>query len=269
MDSDTPHKLGDLLASREDEHGTVAVYQRGQQRFLTFGNAVEQSCLNLDRPYQLEHVYTQAMMLSLLLKQDAASALVLGLGGGSLVRALQHVHPKMRIDAVEYRQAVIDAAHDFFALRDTGKLQLHCADAEHFVRSDNRQHDLLMLDLYLAEGAHPAQVDSDFLALCKDRLGDNGILMVNHWCSEYRDSQAAQTALREAFGNAVLYLQVQGGNTIAFAFVGALPRINPKTLFAQAQALGNQLDIPLQTLARNFWRQNAQPLKIGRFSRAG
>jgi hypothetical protein len=39
-------------------------------------------------------------------------------------------------------------------------------------------------------------------------------------------------------------------------------------LFAQAQNLGNQLDIPLQALARNFWRQNAQPLKIGRFNQA-
>jgi len=260
-------QLGELIASREDQHGCVSVYQRGRQRFLTFGNAVEQSCLNLERPYQLEHVYTQAMMLALLFKPDAASALVLGLGGGSLVRALQHVRPSMCIDAVEYRQAVIDAAHEFFELRDNGRLQLHCADAETFVQSDRQQHDLLMLDLYLAAGAHPAQSDSAFLGYCKQRLGENGILMANHWCSEYRDSQAAQAALRETFDDAVLYLQVQGGNTIAFAFAGALPRINPKNLFAQAQALGNQLGIPLQALARNFWRQNAQPLKIGRFAR--
>jgi spermidine synthase len=259
-------RLGELIADYEDEQGSVCVYQRGHQRFLTFGNAVEQSCLNLDRPHQLEHVYTQAMMLSLLLKPDAASALILGLGGGSLVRALQHVRPNMRIDAVEYRQAVIEAAHQHFELRDNGRLKLHYAEAETFVQSNGQQRDLLMLDLYLAEGAHPAQVDIEFLGRCKQQLADDGILMANQWCSEYRDSQLAQAALREAFDDALLYLQVQGGNTIAFAFSGALPRINPKTFYAQAQALGNQLDIPLQALARNFWRQNAQPLKIGRFA---
>ncbi len=262
-----PTKLGDLIASSEDEHGKVSVFQRDRQRFLTFGNAVEQSCMNLDRPHQLEHVYTQAMMLSLLLKPDAASALVMGLGGGSLVRALHHVRPHMLIEAVEYRQAVIDTANAFFELKDNDRLKLHCADAETFVQSDHRPCDLLMLDLYLAEGVHPAQTDRDFLLQCKNRLGSNGILMANQWCSEYRDGEASRAALSKAFDNAVLYLQVQGGNTVAFAFVGALPRINPKTLFTQAQALGNQLDIPLQTLARHFWRQNAQPLKLGRFGR--
>jgi len=265
MTNDTG-RLGERIAELQDEHGVVSVFQRGQQRFLTFGNAVEQSCLNLDKPFQLEHVYTQAMMLSLLLKPDAASVLVLGLGGGSLVRALQHMRPNMRIDAVEYRQAVINAAHDYFELQDQGKLQLHCADAETFVQSPHKQHDLLMLDLYLAEGVHPAQVDAAFIQHCKRCLTPDGILMANHWCSEYRDSQKAREALSSAFGEAILYLQVQGGNTIAFAFAGKLPRINPKSFFAQAQALGNQLDIPLQNLARAFWRQNAQPLKIGRFA---
>lgn len=259
-------RLGERIAELQDEHGVVSVFQRGQQRFLTFGNAVEQSCLNLDKPFQLEHVYTQAMMLSLLLKSDAASALVLGLGGGSLVRALQHLRPCMRIDAVEYRQAVIDAAHDYFELRDHGRLQLHCADAETFMRPTRNQHDLLMLDLYLAEGVHPAQVNAEFIQDCKRSLTPDGILMANHWCSEYRDSQQAREALMSTFGDAILYLQVQGGNTIAFAFAGKLPRIQPKLFFAQAQALGNQLDIPLQNLARAFWRHNAQPLKIGRFA---
>ena len=268
MNSDTPNKLGELIANKEDEYGSVSVYERGHQRFMTFGNAVEQSCMNLERPHQLEHVYTQAMMLSLVLRQDAASALVLGLGGGSLVRALQHVRPRMRIEAVEYRRAVIDTAQELFGLSDNGRLQLHCADAQAFVRSDQRHYDLLMLDLYLAEGAHPAQIDSAFLERCKALLGSGGILMTNQWCSEYRDSQAAQAALRGAFGDRVLHLQVQGGNTVMFAFAGAPPRINPKTLFVPAQKLGNQLDIPLQALARNFWRQNAQPLKIGRFNQA-
>jgi spermidine synthase len=261
------HPPGELVHRHDDEIGPVCVFQRDRQRFLSFGNAVEQSCLDLLRPYRLEHAYTQAMMLSLLLYPAAARTLVLGLGGGSLVRALQHARPNMRIEAVEFRQAVIDVARDFFELRDNDRLRVHCMDAQDFVRSATQRQDLLMLDLYLAEGADPVQTQVDFLSRCRDLLSEQGILMANHWCSEYRDSQLAQAALREVFGDSLLYLQVQGGNTIAFAFAGELPRIDPKQLFAQAQALGSQLAIPLQGLARNFWRQNAQPLRIGRFAR--
>ena len=262
------HPLGELLHQYQDNHGPVSVFQRGRQRFLTFGNTVEQSVIDLDLPHRLEHVYTQAMMLGLVLRPDAPSALLLGLGGGSLLRALRQARARMRIDAVEYRQAVIDAARDYFELGNEPRVSLHCNDAGNFVNSVSGKYDLLMLDLYLAEGVHPLQTDSDFLQLCQQRLDANGILLANHWCSEFRDSRKAQEAMHEVFGEQVLYLHVQGGNTIAFGFAGRLPELNREAFFELAQQLGLSLHIPLQKLARNFWRQNAQPLKLGRYSRS-
>ena len=255
------HPLGELLQRYQDQHGPVTVYQRQQQRFLTFGNAVEQSVIDLARPHRLEHVYTQAMMLGVALSADAANTLLLGLGGGSLVRALRKITPHMRIDAVEQSAAVIQAARDWFELDEDSYLQLHCGDAEAFVQVDQAHYDLLMLDLYLAEGVHPAQTEIDFLQRCHDRLSDNGILLANHWCSEFRDSQRAHEAMRAVFDERALYLQVRGGNTIAFGFRGELPRLRPNDFFRQAQQLGLALNIPLQQLARNFWRQNTRLLR--------
>lgn len=261
------HPLGELVACTRDNEGAVAVYQKDGYRYLTFGNAVEQSCIDLAQPYRLEHVYTQAMMLGLALRPDAARSLLLGLGGGSLARALHQVRSRMHIDAVELRQAVIDVARDHFGLAHNRRLHLHCCDARDFVRDHSNRYDLLMLDLYLADGVHPAQTEREFLQLCRQRLDEQGILLANHWCSEFRDSQRAQAAMSEVFGERVLYLHVQGGNTIAFGFAGALPALRRDAFFELAQRLGLQLDIPLHKLARNFWRQNAEPLKIGRFRR--
>jgi hypothetical protein len=47
--------------------------------------------------------------------------------------------------------------------------------------------------------------------------------------------------------------------------LGKFPKWNKAAFFAEAEALAIQLGIPLQKLARNLWRQNAEPLKIGRF----
>ncbi|MGD2119876.1 MAG: class I SAM-dependent methyltransferase [Chromatiales bacterium] len=258
--------LGDLLYQTRDEIGPISVYQRKSRRFLTFGNGVEQSCCDLEHPARLEHVYTQAMMLALLLQPDTSSALLLGLGGGSLARALRAVRLQLQIHAVEYRQAVIDVARDFFALHDDRYLQLHCDDAQHYVNSDARQYDLLFADLYLADSVHQAQQDAGFLSACRQRLSDHGVLLMNSWSSEFRDSVKAQRALQQAFGEQVIFFHVQGGNVIAFAFNGSMPDLRRNDFFGQAQQLGLRLGIPLQKLARNFWRQNSEPLQLGRFS---
>ena len=79
---DSDHRFGKLIHSEEDDLGEIHVYERDGMRILTFGNPVEQSCMHLASPWQLEHEYTRGMMLGLLLNADSRSALVLGLGGG-------------------------------------------------------------------------------------------------------------------------------------------------------------------------------------------
>lgn len=259
------NKLGKCVYERNDNHGPVTVFEKHNKRYLTFGNAVEQSCLNLDKPYQLDHSYTQAMMLALLLKKDIRRALLLGLGGGSLVRALRHVRTNLEIHAVEYRSIVIDVAQEWFLLPDDKNIHLHCDDAVDFITQPEPEYDLMFTDLYLAAGVHDAQNDGGFLSNCQKHLSDSGILMANQWSDSYSDAQLAREALKAAFGNKLLSLHVEGGSIVTFAFNGPLPKLNPKQFYADAQALGVLLDIPLQQLARNFWRQNAQALKLGRY----
>jgi spermidine synthase len=262
------HPLGVLVARTEDDQGAVCVRQAGHHRFLTFDNAVEQSCFNTARPYRLEHAYTQAMMLGLLLVPASDSAVVLGLGGGSLVRALRHARPDMDIAAIESRRAVLDAARLWFGIDEHDPShQLVCQDAEEFLAERRGSFDLVFADLYHAEGASPLHNAPAFLDRCRAHLSAQGVLLLNHWCSEFRDSLLAREALQQVFGDSLLYLHVQGGNVIAFAFADQLPDLDRKRFIDDALALGRTLDIPLHRLARNFWRQNSEPLKLGRFGR--
>jgi spermidine synthase len=257
--------LGNLVHQHEDEEGPIAIYQNHNLRYLTFGNSTEQSCLMIDKPHRLEHAYTQAMMLGLLFKKDIRSALLLGLGGGSLARALRHFRQKLKIDAIEYRQSVIDIAKQYFDLPDDAGFNVCCDDASQYIKSTEKFYDLIFADLYLPDGMDEAQLKDSFLEQCQQQLVDNGILVINFWSNDFQQTLLRQQALKRIFDDRILNLQVHGGNTITFAFKNKLPAFNKKVLFADAQQLGLKLDIPLQRLARSFWMLNAAVLQTGRY----
>lgn len=259
--------LGDLVFVGADEHGRIHVYQDGRLRYLTFGNQVEQSCMDLAAPARPVHVYTQGMLLALLLVGRARRCAVLGLGGGGLVRALRAADAAIDVTGIEQRQAVIDVARQWFALTDGRHCRSECADALDFLQRPGPQFDLLFADLYLAEGMHPDQLADSFLAAALARLAPGGALVLNQWASQYRDNRIANARLEGIFSGQVLQLHVQGGNIIHYAWRDGLPDVQRKPLFERAQALGLRLDAPLQRLARNLWRQNAERLVSGRFCR--
>jgi len=257
--------LGSLIYRTVDQGGEIHVYQDRRFRYLTFGNAVEQSCMDLANPLRLEHVYTQAMMLGLLFSPEARRLALLGMGGGSLARALRAASRGARIQAVDHRAAVIEVARAYFCLPDDSGFRALCAEADDFLQSPQAVYDMIFSDLYLAEGVHPGQATTEFLQLCRERMSDAGVLVINQWASEFEANREASNALAEVFDEQTLYLQVQGGNIIAFAFCGPLPDLKRDSFFSMAQSLGLRLDIPLQRHARNLWRQNAEILGVGRF----
>lgn len=261
--------LGDEIHRTHDGHGVVLVYQQGDRLTLTFGNQVEQSALSLADPARLEYVYTQAMALALLLRRDIREALVLGLGGGALVRALREQVSSARIHGVEQRSGVIQVARSCFFLDDDPKIHLVVADAAEFVRNCESVMDLIFADLYGAEGMDGRQTGREFLENCLDLLRPDGVFVVNLWDSEYRKSIEMNRQLKATFEGRVLFNHVQGGNIIAYGFAGDLPRLERKRFFEQAQALGLAMRIPLQKLARSLWRQNAEVLQLGRYRHNG
>jgi spermidine synthase len=257
--------LGRLIYRTADDEGEIYVYQDRRFRYLTFGNAVEQSCMDLANPLRLEHIHTQAMMLGLLFSPEARRLALLGMGGGSLARALLAASRGAHIQAVDHRASVVEVARTYFDLPDDSRFSVSCEDAHDFLQSQREGYDLIFSDLYLAEGVHPGQASTAFVQLCRERLSDAGILVINQWASEFQANREASNALAELFDERTLHLHVHGGNIIAFAFCGPLPDLKRDGFFSMAQSLGLRLDIPLQRHARNLWRQNAEILGVGRF----
>ena len=186
------------LYDNSDEFGPLMVTDDGECRILSFAPNDEQSRCLKAAPHVLQFEYTQAMLLVLLFCQPRR-VLVLGVGGGSLVTALHHIIPGIRITAVELRQNVLDVAYRYFQMPRGKRLDMICANADQYLCQDHpHKQDIVFADLYHGTGVDEVQLRADFIARCAANLKEEGWLVLNCW-NEHREDEILRDALREHF----------------------------------------------------------------------
>ncbi|MBF0263818.1 MAG: hypothetical protein HQL46_00985 [Gammaproteobacteria bacterium] len=253
--------LDNCIDKSRDSLGDIYVYEQELQRILTFGNQIEQSRLNIQSPHQLQHNYTQAMLLSVLLVDKLDSSLILGLGGGALLRTLHFLFPSMDIHAVEYRQAVLNVAWDYFMLPKSSNTHYYCDDAISYLYKDEQQYDLIFSDLYLSDSVSAVQNDDTFYQQCKEHLSAQGILVINQWETDSFAFHLSYERLKSVFNNQVCSLVVKGGNNILYAFNNEITALYRKPFFNEAHKLGLKIDNPMQKHARAYWQENVKRVR--------
>lgn len=183
-----------------DDYGVVEVWRSPEGLILGLGNEVEQTRILPHSPQHLCFDYMRMMLLTLLWKPKPKRALILGLGGGAQARALLASFPKLALDAVELRPAVVEAAYQALNLRPDPRLSVHIMDAYAFVQeAQTSAYDIIMLDLYDAQGMAPIHADDDFLRHCARILAPRGALAANLWRYPLEDYLAASLAMERAF----------------------------------------------------------------------
>lgn len=212
---------GTIIHRTQDEFGIIDVVQEARTRSLYFGAPPQQSSMLLRDPVHLVFAYTRAMMACLLFNDKPRSALLIGLGGGSLAKFLLHHFPDCRVDAVESRASVADLAHRFFQLPHDPRLRVHIADGGEFVRdagTSKNDYDFLLVDAYDAAGMASSVNGMAFFDACRARLGRCGILSLNLWGGDRDGLEDTWQALQRSFDGTLLQLPVEAkGNVIALA----------------------------------------------------
>ena len=232
-----------------DALGPIRVFENGALRYLAFGEAAEQSCLNLTSPSTLVFEYTQAMLLSLLYRPSPKRVTILGLGAGSLVHALHAYDPATDIDVVELREKVVEVAREWFALASFSGLTLSIDDAAGYISHQHALSDLIFADIYNDEGMIESQLSSSFLAGCYKNLSDDGILVLNLWDEGAGSHPLAIQAIRDLFGrHHCMTCLIEDGNLIAYAFKSGVPESNVRRLQPLAKKLAKKMNIPVHKL---------------------
>ena len=170
------------------------------------------------------------------------SALILGLGGGSVARVLRALAPWVRIVGVEIDPAVVSAARAHLSL-DAAGVEVVIADALSALRGERRKFDLIVEDVFIGatrDVRKPAGFPEPVLALARRRLAPGGLLV----CNTIHEGLAVATALR-AHATDLLSIDVRGHwNRILVAG----PRLDAGTL-RRAAALEPALAASLPSLS--------------------
>lgn len=234
--------VGNKIADVRDIWGPVSVFDNDYERYLTFGSIFEQSCQKKSDPGFLMHEHTRAMVLPLVF-QDPERAVVLGLGGGSLVNCLYHRFPDVTLEAVERRQVVIDVAHQYFQVPNDPRLTIRCADAGDVMEEVNAgSADLLFCDLFNANGLDTVQCHPEFLSNCHAMLSGNGWAVFNFF-NDHAETLEAIKSLGEQFG-AVYTCRLFADNLIVLAAKTA-PELPRSLLVERAERLEKHLGFPI------------------------
>jgi spermidine synthase len=242
-----PPRGGDgLLLHVRSAYSNLKVVDIGPRRTLLFvrdnGEEVIESAIDLRAPDLLEIEYTRAMFVSYLFRPRQARCLIVGLGGGSMVRFLNRFFPETAVDAVEIDPVVVKLARDFFGVGAGPRTRIYTEDGFAFLGRAGEAYDAIYMDAFLkpsaetdAEGAPRRLKTEQFLRSLHRRLVPEGMLVVN--LNQQAETRSDIAAIRAAFPTAHVFPVPRTGNIIA---VGALAQRKPTD--AELRANGVELD---------------------------
>jgi SAM-dependent methyltransferase len=150
---------------------------------------MEHSAMDLAEPERLVFPYERMMLLALALAERRDSVLLLGLGGGAMLRHLEAYLPDAAVTAVERDAAVIALAREHFGVR----AKILRADAEDAVADMRGEFDAVLVDLYDANGG--ASVGDDFWDDCAAALRPGGCMGIN-WAGGWTGAEFDGTPLQ-------------------------------------------------------------------------
>jgi spermidine synthase len=150
----------------------------GAWRLLKFERN-HQSSMALDDPFETDIEYVNYLHLPLAVKPDAHSALVIGLGGGSLVKRMWRDYPALSIDAVEIDEQVVEIAREYFALPDDERIRIFIDDGREFLGYCAETYDLIIIDAFDDDHIPRPLLTEEFLRTCRDHLSADGAIAYN------------------------------------------------------------------------------------------
>ena len=258
------HIEGRVVHSCADDYGPIEVVDEATVRSLHFGSAARQSTMFHHDYAALALVYTRCMMTCLLFSAEPKSAMLLGLGGGSIPKFLRRHFPKVQLEVVEMRSMVVDLARQYFHLADHPRTDIRLKRAEQFLAEPgSTAYDLALIDIHDAEGMAKAVGEAGFFDACKKRLRGRGILVINLFSGD-RDGffNRVKQSMEETFDGQVLYLPVaRKRNCIALAFRHELSQGLVQSLPRRAADLGSRYGIEFPELLRDLNKANSGLLK--------
>jgi len=255
------------LHTERSLYRNIVVLEDDGIRCMKFGRTAggRQTCQALAEPDRMVFDYTRMMMAALYLNPSPQRILIIGLGGGTLPRALQKLFPAAKIDAVEIDPAVVRVAGKYFGFVPGARTEVFEEDGRVFAKRMGKQgirYDLVMLDAFDHEYIPEHMLTREFLLEIKALLTPNGVLAANTFAtSKLYDLESA--TYHSVFGQ---FYRLKSGNRVILTRQGGLPERgeldrNADALEAKLAPLGTGKDWLLPMISiESGWPRNTRLL---------
>ena len=142
---------------------------------------------------------------------------ILGNAAGTTARAYEEFFPATRIDGVEIDGELSEIGRRFFDMNNPN-LHLYHEDARPFLRRIDADYDVISVDAYRQPYIPFYLATEEFFELCRDRLADGGVLIVNAGHPEGQDDleKVLGATMAEVFPN-VMRDPIEDTNTLLVA----------------------------------------------------
>ena len=124
---------------------------------------------------------------------NCKNILILGLGGGSVIKTLHDDYNfKNNITALEIDPVIIDIAKDEFDLSENKNLQIICDDALSFMNQNNKLFDLIIIDLFIDTKVPKSFLNNPFWSDIIRGNSKNGSILFNASLQDDNDKKVSE-----------------------------------------------------------------------------
>jgi spermidine synthase len=217
------NSIPDKLFARlvDGSYGKPFMVEDREFRAMCFAlDGSTQSEMRLDNPHTLVSEYTRKMMGFLLFQRRPPEVLIIGLGGGSLVKYCHKHLPMTHITAIEIDNEVIALREHFHVPPDDSRLKIINDDgARHVMKmvDANQYADVMLVDAYDRRGVAEAVVEHAFLENSRRALSPRGVFVMNLAEDTYLRNRHIES-IRLVFGDPVIAIAMKDtANVVVFA----------------------------------------------------
>jgi spermidine synthase len=236
-----------LIARILDEsYDRPYVIEQQGVRSLYFTRALTQSEMRISAPYALQFAYSQRMMSFLMFAHQPRHILMLGLGGGSLLKFCRHHLPDAHLTSVEINADVLAFRDQFMVPPNDAHLRVLHGDGAAWLRDCTQPQDVVVMDAFDRDGFAVTVSTREFYLDVRDALSAQGMLVAN-MVGAKATRGAHLDLIADVFdGNLIVLPIVRDGNYLVFAFRD--PLFEPRWRWIENQAKAMQarfgLDFP-------------------------
>jgi len=150
-----------------------------------------------------------------------SNALILGLGGGCVLKTLrQDFQYNGNITAVEIDPVIIDIAEKEFDVVSNNSNKIICSDAFSFVKTDNSKFDLVIVDLFIDDRIPEQFLTLEFWRNLLSHIDTRGKIIFNTLCTPYTNLQPIEDKLKRRGFEFKTFRHVEKTNKVLIAKCG-------------------------------------------------